>query len=267
MRNGGENEDEEKMMSNQSAQVLLPFQVQRLNDRKNYCYDISGRMEFRSYIERKQADRSMIKSVIRFIAGLDQAVEEYLLMPDGLLLQPECMYLEMPEENLRAAYIPGRKEDFSKQLKELTAWLLENTYHEDREGVLLAYELYKSVQQENFLPGRLKELLREEKRENVQGELDMETNKTFVEEASDKGQQREEVDADSKNRQARSLYRGRSNSMENSVGYCSWRSCCVLCLWLDGEAAADGRNDSIRRVGDGSFYTRGRNQCIIPSIE
>ena len=49
----------------------------------------------------------MIKSVIRFIAGLDQAVEEYLLMPDGLLLQPECMYLEMPEENLRAAYIPG----------------------------------------------------------------------------------------------------------------------------------------------------------------
>lgn len=205
----GENEDEEKMMSNQSAQVLLPFQVQRLNDRKNYCYDISGRMEFRSYIEKKQADRSMIKSVIRFIAGLDQAVEEYLLMPDGLLLQPECMYLEMPEENLRAAYIPGRKEDFSKQLKELTAWLLENTYHEDREGVLLAYELYKSVQQENFLPGRLKELLREEKRENVQGELDMETNKTFVEEASDEGQQREEVDADSKEPASKKLIQGK----------------------------------------------------------
>ena len=205
----GENEDEEKMMSNQSAQVLLPFQVQRLNDRKNYCYDISGRMEFRSYIERKQADRSMIKSVIRFIAGLDQAVEEYLLMPDGLLLQPECMYLEMPEENLRAAYIPGRKEDFSKQLKELTAWLLENTYHEDREGVLPAYELYKSVQQENFLPGRLKELLREEKKENVQGELDMETNKTFVEEASDKGQQREEVDADSKEPASKKLIQGK----------------------------------------------------------
>lgn len=205
----GENEDEEKMMSNQSAQVLLPFQVQRLNDRKNYCYDIGGRMEFRSYIERKQADRSMIKSVIRFIAGLDQAVEEYLLMPDGLLLQPECLYLEMPEENLRAAYIPGRKEDFSKQLKELTAWLLENTYHEDREGVLLAYELYKSVQQENFLPGRLKELLREEKKENVQGELDMENNKTFVEEASDKEQQREEVDADSKEPASKKLIQGK----------------------------------------------------------
>ena len=124
-------------------------------------------------------------------------------------MQPECMYLEMPEENLRAAYIPGRKEDFSKQLKELTAWLLENTYHEDREGVLLAYELYKSVQQENFLPGRLKELLREEKRENVQGELDMETNKTFVEEASDKGQQREEVDADSKEPASKKLIQGK----------------------------------------------------------
>ena len=115
----GGNEDEEKMMSNQSAQVLLPFQVQRLNDRKNYCYDISGRMEFRSYIERKQADRSMIKSVIRFIAGLDQAVEEYLLMPDGLLLQPECMYLEMPEENLRAAIFREEKEDFFETVKRI----------------------------------------------------------------------------------------------------------------------------------------------------
>lgn len=205
----GDNEDEEKMMSNQSTHVLLPFQIQRLNDRKNYCYDISGRMEFRSYIERKQADRSMIKSVIRFIIGLDQAVEEYLLMPDGLLLQPECMYFEMPEANLRAAYIPGRKEDFSKQLKELTAWLLENTYHGDREGVLLAYELYKRVQQENFLPGQLKELLREEKKENVQEELDMDINKTFVEEASERVQQKEEVYADSKETTGKKLIEGK----------------------------------------------------------
>ena len=59
------------------------------------------------------------------------------------------------------------------------------------------------------MPGRLKELLREEKRENVQGELDMETNKTFVEEASDKGQQREEVDADSKEPASKKLIQGR----------------------------------------------------------
>lgn len=115
----------------------------------------------------------------------------------------------MPEENLRAAYIPGRKEDFSKQLKELTAWLLENTYHEDREGVLLAYELYKSVQQENFLPGRLKELLREEKRENVQGELDMETNKPLLKKQVIRGSREKKSMLTVKNRQARSLYRGR----------------------------------------------------------
>ena len=205
----GENEDEEKMMSNQSAQVLLPFQVQRLNDRKNYCYDISGRMEFRSYIERKQADRSMIKSVIRFIAGLDQAVEEYLLMPDGLLLQPECLYLEMPEENLRAAYIPGRKEDFSKQLKELTAWLLENTYHEDREGVLLAYELYKSVQQENFLPGRLKELLKKKRRKMSKENWIWKPIKPLLKKQVIRGSREKKSMPTVKNRQARSLYRGR----------------------------------------------------------
>ena len=48
----GEYVAEEKMMSNQSAPALLPFQVQRLHDRKHYCYAISGRMEFRSSIAR-----------------------------------------------------------------------------------------------------------------------------------------------------------------------------------------------------------------------
>ena len=160
-----DNEEEEKMMSNQSARVLLSFQMQQLNEQKSYCYDISGGVEFKSFIEKKQADRGIVQSVIRFIIGLNQAVDEYLLDPDGLLLHPECMYLEMPEEKLRAAYVPGRKEDFSTQLKMLTAWLLENTFHGDKEGVLLVYEFYKRVQQENFLPKQLQDLLVEERPE------------------------------------------------------------------------------------------------------
>lgn len=87
-----------------------------------------------------------------------------------------------------------------------------------------------------FCQGRLKELLREEKRENVQGELDMETNKTFVEEASDKGQQREEVDADSKEPASKKLIQGKKAiAWKISSGIVVGCSRCVLYLWLDGE--------------------------------
>ena len=181
--NGGEghdNEDEEKMMSNQTSSVLLHFQIEQCDDHKNYCYDISGRLEFGSYIEKKQADEKLVRSVIQLILGLNQTVEEYLLDPDGLLLQPECMYLEISDETLQVAYIPGRKEDFWRQLKQLTAWLLENACHGDKEGVLLVYDLYKLVQQENFLPMQLQALLEEKMSE--ENKLQEEDNERIEEE-------------------------------------------------------------------------------------
>ena len=158
-------EDTEKMLANQHSFALLPFHEQQLNEQKKYYYDISGRIELKGYIEHQPAGGQMVRQLIMFILELHRTMEEYLLDPDGILLKAEYVYMDMAEKTLAAACIPGRKEDFNTQLKELASWLLENADHTDREGVLLVYDFYKMVQRADFLPGHLRKF--EEKKEEV----------------------------------------------------------------------------------------------------
>lgn len=100
-----------------------------------------------------------VKQLIVFILELYRTMEEYLLDPDAVLLEAEYLYMDMAENTLSAACIPGRKENFNTQLKLLASWLLENADHTDREGVLLVYDFYKIVQRPDFLAGTSSESL------------------------------------------------------------------------------------------------------------
>lgn len=157
-----ETDDEEKMLSNQQSSALLPFHMQQLNGKKDYYYDITGRMDFKSYIEKQQADVIIIENVIHFLINTYHTVDEYLLSPDSILLDPACVYMDMDEKNLYAAYVPGMRDCFDRQLQWFSACLLENTDHRDKEGVLLAYEFYKTVRREDFAPGLLTALCKRE---------------------------------------------------------------------------------------------------------
>lgn len=148
-------EDTEKMLSNQHSFALLPFHEQQLNEQKKYYYDISGKVEFKSYVEHQPVGQEAVKQLIVFILELYRTMEEYLLDPDSVLLEAEYLYMDMAENTLSAACIPGRKENFNTQLKLLASWLLENADHTDREGVLLVYDFYKIVQRSDFLPVHL----------------------------------------------------------------------------------------------------------------
>lgn len=143
-------EDTEKLLANQHSSALLPFHEQQLNEQKKYYYDVSGKIEFKSYVEHQSVGQEAVKQLIVFILELYRTMEEYLLDPDAVLLEAEYLYMDMAENTLSAACIPGRKENFNTQLKLLASWLLENADHTDREGVLLVYDFYKIVQRPDF---------------------------------------------------------------------------------------------------------------------
>lgn len=162
-----ETDDEEKMMSNQNSSVLLSFHVQQLNGKKDYYYDITGKLDFRSYIEKQQADFMLIDAVIHFLIEICHAVNEYLLNPDGILMDPSCVYMDIDEHKLYAAYVPGMQEEFNSQLRRFASCLLENTNHKDKEGVLLSYNFYKIVRREDFSPGLLTVLCQKKQEKEI----------------------------------------------------------------------------------------------------
>lgn len=135
----------------------MPFHEQQLNEQKKYYYVLAVKL-FKSYVEHQSGGRGGSEELIVFILELYRTMEEYLLDPDAVLLEAEYLYMDMAENTLSAACIPGRKENFNTQLKLLASWLLENADHTDREGVLLVYDFYKIVSAAGFFAGTSSEV-------------------------------------------------------------------------------------------------------------
>ncbi len=160
-------EYEEKMMGNQQSVVLLPFHIQCVDGRKQYYYEITGKMDFRSCIEKRAADALVLENLIHCLVELCYTVDEHLLNLGSVLVAADYMYVDIETKRMYAAYVPGLQGDFSEALRTLSACLLEKTDHHDKEGVLLAYDLYRIIRQEDFTPGLLGDLLKRQEKGRV----------------------------------------------------------------------------------------------------
>ena len=77
-------------------------------------------------------------------------VEEYLLKEEQLLLDPEYLYLEPDHFTVELCLVPGHREEAPQALSKLLGYLLERADHQDREAVVLAYNLYRISLRENY---------------------------------------------------------------------------------------------------------------------
>ena len=141
---------EERMLVNQKSEYLLRFHPQETDGVRKYYYEITGMMDFVSCVNRRPVSCRVLKGMIRSVLGVCEAVNEYLLDPEGLLLLPDKIYMDAEAEGMHFAYLPGYKSDFLQGLQELSECMLSAADHTDRECVMLVYEFYRIVRESDF---------------------------------------------------------------------------------------------------------------------
>ena len=156
---------EEQMLVNQTSEYLLRFHPQETDGIRKYYYEITGMMDFVSCVNRRPVSCRVLKGMIRSILGVCDAVNEYLLDPDGLLLLPDRIYMDADVEVMHFAYLPGGRSDFMRGLQELSECILSAADHTDRECVILVYEFYRIVREPDFTAASIRKLLKEEQKE------------------------------------------------------------------------------------------------------
>lgn len=146
----GETGYEARMLSANAIEGLLKFRVHQTEERREYYYEITSRQPLKRVLEKRTLSGGELRSILLGILAVLGRVEEYLLKEEQLLLDPEYLYLEPDRFTVEICMVPGYQEETPQALSKLLGYLLERADHQDREAVVLAYNLYQISLRENY---------------------------------------------------------------------------------------------------------------------
>lgn len=146
---GGTAGYEARMLAGNEIRGLLRMHISYQDGQPLYCYDITSRQPLSRLLETRFITRDEICQLLIQIHAALTGMEEYLLSGGGLLLEPECIYVEPELFQTGLCLIPGVSGDFQDNLSRLLQYILKRVNHKDRESVVLAYGLYQESLKEN----------------------------------------------------------------------------------------------------------------------
>lgn len=139
-----------RMLASNSIEGLLRFRVRQYEEKREFYYEITSRQPLNRLLEQRKIKGTELRSLLLGIAGVLTKIEEYLLKEEQLMLDPEHIYIDPDRFSVYLCLLPGYSSDFPAALSGLLQYLLEKINHQDREGVVLAYNLYQESLRENY---------------------------------------------------------------------------------------------------------------------
>lgn len=141
---------EMRMAEENSIPGFLPFQIREIGEKKECCYEITSRQPLSRMVERREMKGEELRHLILCIAAAAEGMGKYLLSEEHILLEPDFIYVEPQNYAVSLCFVPEYSAGFPEAVSRLMEYLIGRISHEDREGVVLAYELLQVTKRENY---------------------------------------------------------------------------------------------------------------------
>ena len=145
-----------EMLEKNSLQGILNLQVYRIDGQIQMLYEISAKQTLRDCAQRVKLSGETIRSLFTTLMTLRKELQEYLLDMEHVILDMEHIYTK--EGTFFVCYCPWADLDVMEAFRNLLEEILSYLDYYDTEGVALAYHLYQSICQGDFL---IEEILEE----------------------------------------------------------------------------------------------------------
>ncbi len=136
---------EEKILTDQKCRSVLPFEIRRVDHESYYYFNVSGYCSLKQKMGDKQNSIKEYREMYRKLLESIAEVEEYLLPPEGILMESENIFFKDGDQGICFCYLPGRHKDLMQQLMNLTEEFLEMINYEDRSLVEYLYHIHEMV--------------------------------------------------------------------------------------------------------------------------
>lgn len=138
---------------------ILKVETSRIDGQVKYYYEVDGLTSLEKCFYRKSMSAPDVEAVLRAITSVPDALDEYLLNKDNIVLSPETIFLSSDLQKVYFCYYPDETSDFMSAIKEISTFFLKKIDHQDNEAVTLAYSSFEISSRENYSLMELQEIL------------------------------------------------------------------------------------------------------------
>lgn len=136
-----------RLLMNNKIEGLLPVELRVIDGRRECCYDVTGKQPLKGIFERGAVDLEQLKEILEGIKAAVKRGEEYLLQPEGYVLEPDTIFVDLKDFSLFLCYLPGYRIPMEEKWKAFTGYLMNAVDYRKEETVLYVYSLYKNARQ------------------------------------------------------------------------------------------------------------------------
>ncbi len=146
-----------QMLEQQVLQGLLPMERRSMDNLTSYYYDITGRQSIRNLYDKSTLSLFKVKSLLTDVMETIENTYEYLLPEDDYVLTPELIFYDLISNKVSLCYLPGYNKDIKEQMICLLEYLMNKVDYNDKDAVMLVYQLYGVSREEGFTLRKIQE--------------------------------------------------------------------------------------------------------------
>lgn len=148
-----------KMLEHQEIAGVLALEQRIMDNRYLFYYDITGKQSMCNLLDKAALTYDKLKLLFNTIIETLEKAYDYLLPEDDFILLPEYIYLDIVNNLPSLCFFSGYYKNSREQLIRLIEYLMNKVDYNDKEAVLLVYQLYAISREEGFTFLQLKEAL------------------------------------------------------------------------------------------------------------
>lgn len=138
------------MLINNRINGFLPVHVQQMNGKSTLSYEITSLENLPEFLDaRKITYDEMVSLLLQFCSAVSEA-GRYLLDGEGILLEPQYIYVSKSLERIRFCYYPYQHMPLHQFVNVLCRFLIDHIDYDDRRSLELAYGLFQESLRENL---------------------------------------------------------------------------------------------------------------------
>lgn len=119
-----------------------------VDGKARYTYEVGGLTSMKTMHEKTPLTKQTIREVVSCLLAVTENLQEFLLNPNCLLLDPEYIFCQAGQWYF--CYFPEAEVNLGKAFHQLTEYFVKTLDYGDTDGIFLAYELHKATMQEHY---------------------------------------------------------------------------------------------------------------------